>query len=153
MEESRFKRGDVISGAVLAGLGIFIVTESRNWEYTGVEGPGPGFFPTWYGIAMIVLALALVVNGLRKVSGGGPVNWHEVGNALLTWVAFTLCIALLKVLGFLLAFGLLVMFIVAVMYRRPLRIALAVAAGNMVGFYLVFPLGLGVELPVGMLGF
>ena len=148
--------GDIVSGAVLAGLGIYIVFEARGWEYLGADGPGPGFFPLWYGIAMIVLSLLLIGASVvhRAASEpGGRVNWREVGRALATWVAFTGGIALLKVLGFLLSFGLMTLFVVAVMYRRPLKVALAVAAGTALGFYLVFPLALNVSLPVGVLGF
>ena len=148
--------GDIVSGVVLAGLGIYIVFEARGWEYLGPDGPGPGFFPLWYGIAMIVLSLLLI--GASVLHGatsepGGRVNWREVGRALATWAAFTGCIALLKVLGFLLSFGLMTLFVVALMYRRPLTVALAVAAGTALGFYLVFPLALNVSLPVGVLGF
>ena len=60
---------------------------------------------------------------------------------------------LLKVLGFLLAFALFTLFLVAVMYRRPMLSALVFAAGAAVGFYLLFPVALNVELPKGVLGF
>jgi hypothetical protein len=68
------------------------------------------------------------------------------------WLAFTISIALLKVLGFMLAFGLLTFFVVALIYRRPWKVAIAVAAGTSLGFYLVFPLALSVALPVGVFG-
>lgn len=152
-DASLFKRGDVVSGALLAALGMFVVLEARQWEYLGPEGPGPGFFPLWYGMVMIVLSLALVVSGARGAAPAGRLKWREVGSALVTWTAFTVCVALLKVLGFLLAFGLLTLFVVGVMYRQPWRVALAVAAGNVIGFYLVFPLALNVALPVGIFGF
>ena len=149
-------RGDVISGAVLAGLGTYIIVESRQWDYLGIDGPGPGFFPLWYGVAMVVLSLLLIAISLTREAGAvrrKAVNWGEVGNALLTWLAFAICVGLLKVLGFLLAFALLTFFIVAVMYRRTLKAALLTAAGCALGFYLVFPLALNVSLPVGKLGF
>lgn len=104
---------------------------------------------------MVALSLLLVGMNLRGVAGGPgkPVDWREIGRALMTWAMFALCIGLLKVLGFLLAFGLLTFFVVAVMYRRPLASALTVAVGTAAGFYLVFPLALNVVLPVGKLGF
>ena len=58
-----------------------------------------------------------------------------------------------KPLGFVVSFALLTFFIAAVMYRRPVRIAATIAVASAAGFYLVFPLALGVSLPVGMLGF
>jgi putative tricarboxylic transport membrane protein len=149
------KSGDIVSGAVLAGLGIFIISEARRWEYLGPDGPGPGFFPLWYGVGMVALALLLVGMSLRQGAreSGKPVNWREISRALTAWAGLALCVGLLKVLGFLLAFGLFTFFLVAVMYRRPLAIALAVSVGTSVGFWLLFPLALNVALPVGRLGF
>ena len=149
------KIGDIVSGGVLAGLGIYIIVEARGWEYIGPDGPGPGFFPLWYGIAMVALALLLVATSLRDrgAEPGKPVNWREVGRAMLAWAGLALCVGLLKILGFLLAFGLFTLFLVAVMYRRPLGTAVAVAVGVCLGFYLLFPLALNVALPIGKLGF
>src|SRR5262245_52779331 len=72
------KKGDVISGAVLAALGVFIITQALAWDYYTLDGPGPGFFPFWYGIAMVVLSLLLIVNSARTGDDGeskGEVNW------------------------------------------------------------------------------
>jgi putative tricarboxylic transport membrane protein len=149
-------RGDLVSGAALTGLGLYIIAAARGWDYSSPDGPGPGMFPLWYGIAMVVLALGLMASSLlagKQRAETTSVNWRETGNALLAWTALALCIGLLKVLGFVLAFALLTLFIVAGVYRRPLRSALLVAGGSSLGFYLVFPLALNVPLPVGLLGF
>ena len=149
------KSGDVLSGTVLAGLGAYIIAEARGWEYLGPDGPGPGFFPMWYGIAMVALSLFLVgVTALRPaLTERKPVNRGEVARALATWAAFAGSIGLLKVLGFLLSFALLTLFVVSVMYRRPLATGLVVAVSSSAGFYLLFPLALNVSLPAGVLGF
>lgn len=149
-------RGEIISGVVLAALGVYIVTEAARWEYLGPDGPGPGFFPIWYGIAMVALAIVLVVqNFMTKaaVADGKPVNWREMGRVFIAWAGFVASVMLLKVLGFILSFGFFVLFIVAGLYRRPWRVAISVAAGCAAGFYLVFPLALNVRLPTGILGF
>ena len=149
------KIGDIVSGGVLAGLGVYIIVEATGWEYLGPDGPGPGFFPLWYGIAMAALALLLVATSLwgRGAEPDPAANWREVGRAMLAWAGLALCVGLLKILGFLLAFGLFTFFLVAVMYRRSLGTALAVSMGICVTFYLLFPLALNVALPVGKLGF
>lgn len=149
------KTGDIVSGAVLAGLGVFIIVEARGWEYLGPDGPGPGFFPLWYGMCMVALSVLLVAMSLVQRAGvpAKPVNWHEVGRALAAWAGLALCVGFLKILGFLLAFGLFTFFLVAVMYRRSLGTAVAVSVGMSAGFYLLFPLALNVALPVGKLGF
>jgi putative tricarboxylic transport membrane protein len=149
-------RGEVVSGVVLAALGVYIVTEAARWEYLGPDGPGPGFFPLWYGIAMVALAALLVVqNFMAKPAEaeGAPANWREIGRALMTWGGFVVSVALLKLLGFILSFALFTFFVVAGLYRRSLVIAASTAAGCAAGFYLVFPFALNVRLPVGFLGF
>ena len=149
------KTGDTVSGGVLAGLGLFIVLEARGWEYLGPDGPGPGFFPLWYGACMIALSILLVAMSFRHGDGepGVAANWREIGRVLASWAGFALCVGLLKVLGFLLAFALFTFFLVAIMSGRPRGTAVAVAVGMSLGFYLLFPLALNVALPVGRLGF
>ena len=72
-QKSWFLKGDVVSGAVLAALGVYIISEARQWNYVGPEGPGPGFFPLWYGIAMVILSLWLVVvSAVRPAAAGAP---------------------------------------------------------------------------------
>jgi len=145
--------GDVLSGLVLAALGIYVLIEARGWNYMSEEGPGPGFFPLWYGIAMVVLSLVLVLRSAINPAPGAPADWTAIGRALLAWAAFAGCVALMQPLGFLLSFALLTLFVVAVMYGRPLKIAMAAAVGNAVVFYFLFVLALDLSLPVGPLGF
>lgn len=145
--------GDVLSGLVLVALGVYIIIEARGWNYMSEEGPGPGFFPLWYGIAMVVLSLLLVLRSAVGAGAGKPVEWAGVRRALLAWVAFAVCVALMQPLGFVLSLALLTLFVMAGMYGRPLKMALAAAVGNAAGFYLVFVLALGLSLPVGPLGF
>lgn len=152
-QKSWFMKGDVVSGAVLAALGVYIISEARQWNYSGPEGPGPGFFPLWYGIAMVTLSLGMLVAAAVKPAPAGKTDWRGIGHALLVWGVFAACTALLKVLGLLTVLALLTLFIVSVMYGKPLKIACAAAAGTSLGFYLVFPLALNVSLPVGPLGF
>src|SRR5262249_38116509 len=125
-----FKKGDVISGAVLAALGVYIITQARAWDYYTLDGPGPGFFPFWYGVAMVVLSLLLIVNSARTGNDGeskGGMDWPATGRAMMTWLAFAVSVALMDFLGFLISFALLAFFLVAVIFRRPFTTAAVVA--------------------------
>ena len=51
----RAGNADLWSGLALAALGGYIIVQASGWEYLGSDGPGPGFFPLWYGIAMAAL--------------------------------------------------------------------------------------------------
>ena len=154
MEDRTRNSGDLWSGVALAALGAYIVIQARQWEYLGPEGPGPGFFPLWYGVAMLGLSALLIVSNLRRrFDRGNAIEWIRVGRALSTWFALAASVALFKPLGFVVSFALLTYFIVAVMYRRPLKIAALTAVASAAGFHLVFDRALGVPLPAGFLGF
>jgi putative tricarboxylic transport membrane protein len=134
---------DFWSGLALVALGVYILLETRGWEYLSQEGPGPAFFPRWYGLAIFVLGAALAVGGAKST----PVEWRGAGRALGAWAVLAGSIALMKFAGFALGFAVLTYFIVAWMYRRP-ALQAALVAGAMLGaFYLIFALALGVALP------
>jgi len=136
---------DFWSGLALAALAVYIIVQAAGWEYAGPDGPGPGFFPLWYGIVMAVLSAVLVVSSvLRKPE---TVDWRGAGRAFAIWLALALSVAALKLVGFVIAFAVLTFFVVAVMYRRPVRVAAIVAVALAAGFYVLFPLVLGVNLP------
>jgi putative tricarboxylic transport membrane protein len=154
MEDRTRKSGDLWSGVALAALGLYIIVQARQWEYLGPEGPGAGFFPLWYGVAILGLSALLIVSQLRRRSArANAIEWVKVGRAFSTWFALAVSVALFKPLGFAVGFALLTYFIVAVMYRRPLKTAALVAVAGAAGFYLVFDRALSVPLPVGVLGF
>lgn len=137
---------DFWSGLALGGLGAYIIFAASRWEYLGADGPGPGFFPLWYGIAMAALSLFLMASSL-KGKDEERIDWSGAGRAFSTWAALAASVAALKLAGFLVSFAALTFFIVAVMYRRPLWVAAAVAIVGAAAFYAVFALALGVKLP------
>lgn len=155
MEEGSRRSGDLWSGVALALLGLYIVVQAWQWDYLGPEGPGAGFFPLWYGLAILALSLVLVVSNLRRraPAAGAGVDWRRAGRALSAWLALVVAVALFKVLGFVAGLALLTYFVVAVMYRKPAATAAITAAAIGAGFYLVFDLALGLPLPSGLLGF
>src|SRR5262245_61003994 len=152
--EGGTRSGDLWSGVALGLLGVFIVAQAWQWEYSSPEGPGAGFFPLWYGIAMLALSVVLVASHFRRAKGEGrPLDWARVRRALAIWLALAISVALFKLIGFVAGFALLSYFIVAVMYGKPAKTAAIVAAATAAGFYLVFDLALGLALPAGVLGF
>jgi len=154
MEEGTRRSGDLWSGVALALLGAYIIVQAWQWDYMTPEGPGPGFFPLWYGIAILALAALLVVSHAKRVTAHrSAVGWRRVARALSTWLALAVSVASFNTLGFVVGFALLTYFIVAVMYRKPRLTAAIVAAASGAGFYLIFDQALGVSLPTGILGF
>lgn len=149
------KAADLWPGLLLLGLGIYILANVPQWTVIGEDGPGPGLFPLIEGIAIVALSVLLIVISLSRRSASEPLieNVLNCWRSLATWAALMVSALLLNVLGFLVSFGLLTLFMVTVMYQRSLLVGLAVAFGSSLGFYLFFTAALGVRLPIGMIGF
>lgn len=150
---STMRQGEIFSGLVLAGLGLFIVAKSSQWVLLGKDGPGPGFFPLIYGLLMVVLSLALITQALlRRPLAASPEAEPQntsVTAALGVWLAFTVAILMMKAIGFMVALGFLVLFMTRVIFSRSTKFSVISALLVPLGFYLIFKLGLQVQLPVG----
>jgi len=142
----RSRSPDFWSGLALAALGGTIVYEARGWEYLGQDGPGPGFFPLWYGIVMVALSLLLTITSFRSTSEEA-IDWRGAGRAFATWAALVIAVALMKWTGFAVAFAALTFFIACVMYRRRLWVGAVSGVVAAAAFYAVFVLALDVKLP------
>ena len=145
------RSGDFWSGLALAALGTYVVVSAHSWDYMTDEGPGAGFFPTWYGALMVVLSVLLVLGAVLKPQPRVDVAWKDVGRAMAAWGAFVACIAAMPYLGFAISFALLTFFIVKVMCGERARTAILVAVIGAAGFYATFDWALDLSLPHGML--
>jgi hypothetical protein len=151
------RRLDVISGAALSILGVYILFTARKWEFIGVNGPGPGFFPFVYGLIMLVAASALTINALRSSGGQTRAEPSEPATdrgglvaAMLTLGALAASLPLMWVLGFVIGFGLVLFFILRFVFGRPLLGAAITAAAIVLALHLTFPVLLGSPLPTGV---
>jgi hypothetical protein len=104
----------------------------------------------WYGGAMVVLSVLLVVGAVLKPREATPIAWKDVSRAIGAWVVFVACVASMPLLGFLVSFALLTAFIVKVMCGEKLRTAVIVAVVGSVGFYALFEMALDLTLPHGL---
>jgi hypothetical protein len=104
---------------------------------------------------MVVLTLALIVSAVARKARAPQESLDRaaLGRALGTWAAFAGAAALMKPLGFVVSFALLVFFVVAVVFRKALATAAVTAVCAALAFYIIFPLALDVALPKGFLGF
>lgn len=146
--------GDIVGGATLTALGAYVTMRALQWEILGPEGPGPGFFPVGYGVLMVVLALTLVWRGLRKsAAAAAHVDWSGHARALLTWTVLAAALLAMQWIGFVAAFAALSLFVARHVFHRSWGAAVLVALACPIGFWVVFPVGLGVSLPAGPWGF
>jgi putative tricarboxylic transport membrane protein len=149
----RWKDANFIAGLILACLSIYIIYTANHWTKFNSEGPGPGFFPFGYGLLMLGLSVALIYQRLTA-SAAAPAATHAADRAgrtaaFLSWAGIIASIPLMWLLGFVIGFGLFVVFMVRVVFGRSWRTSVITAAAISGSLYLVFPVLLGAALPVG----
>jgi len=147
---------DRFAGAGLLALGVaFAAGALKQYDYWGPNGPGPAFLPFWLGLAMAVLATALLLGALRAAEAGPA--WFPRGEGLrrvlLVLGATTALVLLLNVLGMVVATLLFLLVLFRGIDRLPWPLSLAVALAIAGLNFLVFTYWLRVPMPVGPFGF
>jgi high-affinity Fe2+/Pb2+ permease len=150
------RSADRIAGAALLALAVaFSAGALRQWAYWGENGPGPAFLPFWLGLVMAILAVMLLVSGLRSPDSSEA--WLPSGESLRRLVlvlAITVAfVALLGVLGMTIATVLFLVVLIRYLDHQRWLVALAVALAVAALNYVVFTRWLGVPLPTGPFGF
>jgi putative tricarboxylic transport membrane protein len=149
-------KSNLIAAACLAAFGIYVVYVGSKLSYVSEVGPGPGFFPFWIGIGLLLFGayqMVLSYASARRHSGPVAPLWLGSGRALGAWLGLAVAIALFRWIGFALSFVLLAIFLIVVLDRRPVVLAVGIGAGLALAFYIVFEFALGVSLPKGPWGF
>jgi putative tricarboxylic transport membrane protein len=149
-------KSNLIAAACLAAFGIYVVYVGSMLSYVSEVGPGPGFFPFWIGIGLQLFGayqMVLSYASARRHSGPVAPLWSGSGRALGAWLGLAVAIALFRWIGFALSFVMLTIFLIVVLDRRPVVLAVGIGAGLALAFYIVFEFALGVSLPKGPWGF
>ena len=153
MTTRKLPYGDMLSGLFITALSIYIVTVSIPWGVYGPAGPGPAFFPLIYGGVMLLLGLALLGRGLLgRAMAARPDTGDAEGRraALATWLALAASIPAMMVLGFLGGFSLFSLFMVKLIFKKPLLTSVIAAVAITGGLYLLFQVLLDIDLPAGL---
>jgi hypothetical protein len=158
--------GQAIAFGVLAALGAAVFGTSFGFGILLDGGRvGPGLLPMVLGLLLLLLAGVQLLVRLRRLRAGGEAapagggtdvfgrtDAQRVRQLWQVVIALPVTVLLVPLLGFLPAFGLLVLFVSAVVERRPPLVALLVAAIAVAAGYGVFEEFLDVPLPTGLLG-
>jgi hypothetical protein len=147
------RKADLVSSALLLACALaFSAGALKYYDYWGEGGPGPAFLPFWLGLVMALLALAMLVRNLKDKNAGEA--WLPEGKARRRVVAVIvitiLFVALLKVLGMVVASVLYLAVLMRYLERNPWRLTAAVSLGAAGVNYLVFAYWLKVPFPEGM---
>lgn len=149
------KRADVVSGAVLFVVSAILFYQSSKLEMVyGNSIPGTGFLPYWLSLAMVLLSLILIVNGVRSLGSGATLRWPP-GKGLI-WIVTTIgalaaYTMLATVVGYIISTFAFLLVLVRMLssYRWHTLVAFSLAVS--VGLYAIFGLWLQMTLPTGFL--
>jgi len=151
------KKGDRVFSIICMGLSLWLILESRRFDYLSKFGPGPGFLPFWLGIILGLIALFAFVNTFRwkrKYEGDEPrlPGWgslKRVGIIMLIMAGFALFV---NSLGFILTMFFFVTILLFVLegvgFLKSLFYGLTFSAS----VFLIFRYWMELDLPKGLLG-
>ncbi len=141
-----------IVALVLLVFGAGFLLAARRYAFGSPNAPGPGFLPMILGVAFALLALILLVRPGRPPEQALPPDRAATVRIVATLAFLAAAIVVLDRLGFLVTATLLMLGLLLVLDRRPVR-DLLLAPISTVAVYVVFKVWLHVPLPAGVLSF
>ncbi len=181
MESVRLKVAGIAFTAVLAAVGIMVVVGGLDYGMFGEKGRiGPGFLPVVSGGLVALFALSDIVSRVRSrrhiaderellldpesataleaeatvpdIDIFGRTQKQRNGQLIAVIGILVGSVILVELIGFILAFGLMLVVCAVLVERRKLLPSLLVAFIALGVAYLVFGVLLRVPLPQGLLG-
>jgi putative tricarboxylic transport membrane protein len=151
------RRYQISSAGFLLLLGAFFCFEARTLAIGRIVQPGPGFFPFWLGLALVILSLALIGKGFHErieaasVSQGlwKGLRWEKV---IFSLGALLLYAFFLESLGYILSTFLLMFFLFRTIEAQRWPVVILGSVITSFVTYILFRLWLQVQLPMGLWG-
>ncbi len=146
------KKSDVGSALFFIILGGFMAWQAAKLSIGSPRMPGPGFFPFCLSIFLIIVALIILLRGLKlppRVQESGQ-KWGRVTLALVAIFVYAL---VLETLGYLISTFVLMVLLLNMMGKRSWWFAPTVSAIITLASYILFKVWLEVLLPRGWIGF
>ena len=142
--------GDILGGALLIAIGLFAAIYALRYDVGTAGHMGPGYFPVVLGLVLIGLGVIIAVPAFARKGEAIEFRWQPLGLVIASIVLFALT---LRPLGLVLA-TVASVFVAASADRNFSWTGRAVvSAGIALLVYLIFRLGLGMNLPVWPRGF
>lgn len=138
---------DILGGLLLIGIGGYVAAHAAlSYDLGTVLRMGPGMFPTTLGVLLAGLGVLILVPALFRAGPALPrVKLRATVAIVLGLAAFALTIRWLGIVPAIFAQTIIVSF---ADNRLGLAGALALAAGLSIAAVLIFPLALGLPIPI-----
>jgi hypothetical protein len=152
------RRVDIFVGTISVIFAGFVFTQAIALDFfQRSEIPGPGFLPVLLAITIGILGVVIVATRLvgndKQFGAFSWPSWNEFRRSLSVWIAFTVSIAVMELLGFFIASALLIAVLLLGVERLRSIGAIATVIIIPLVCWLLFHVALKVPLPVGPWGF
>jgi len=145
----RFGQGEVILALLFAALGLLWIATAFGMPFWQGFAPQSGFVPFWYGVILVGLSAAMVINLVRQKEAAAE---PPIGKPLVVLATLAGGIIGLQVAGFGPSIFLMLLFLFAVVEKLPAIRSTVVAAATTGILLLIFKAWLRIPLPTGPLG-
>ncbi|MDF2523093.1 MAG: hypothetical protein K0R31_734 [Clostridiales bacterium] len=141
-----------IASAVLFLFGIYIIIGSLNLDYMDKFTPGPGFLPLWTGIIIALLAIVIAAMTFTKRTDNRPSQFSKkdipdfsiiIGGSIVVLIATPF-------VGLAVALGIMSGGMARLWGEKNWVKVVALAILTPVLLHLIFAVGLGVPMPMGL---
>lgn len=142
---------DRVAGVALVVFGLYVLWESRVLPLGTLYNPGPAYMP-------VVLALLVILFGVLTAATGGAaprlagVGWGEWRHALVILGVCAFAALGLERLGWRITIGLGLAFLLGMVERKGVLVAVAFSLGLALATFYLFDTLLRVPLPRGPFG-
>ncbi len=148
------KHLDRLLGAAMAALGLAVAMTGYGLGYMQKQKAGPGFLPVWVGIGILALGIAIFAVSFSKKADGGrnPFEKKEFINMAFLVGGTVAVIALTPLIGLVIPLGLMGGAYARAMGTKSVRKIAALVVFIPAAMFLIFGVGLRVQLPMGIFG-
>lgn len=144
-------RGELVGGALCAAFGGVWIATALGLPYMGDFAPGSGFLPLWLGVCLVGLSAVHVLSCLRTRAPHLPTGHGR--KVLAVALGLVVCVAVIEPLGFVVAVGAYLLFLLRVVEKESWPTSLGVTFGAIAVLFGLFRVWLQVPLPKGPWGF
>jgi hypothetical protein len=148
----RLLNADVAIATIMLALGGYWLIAAIPYGLWRGTTPATGFLPFWYGVLLVLLAGAILVQRVRQGAdeAGDPIDSPR--KPLIILLVVIAAVLGLETVGFVTSIFLTMLILFVVVEKLPLVPAAVVSAAVTAVLYFMFGKWLGVPLPAGLLG-
>ncbi|MDD7972361.1 tripartite tricarboxylate transporter TctB family protein [Roseinatronobacter alkalisoli] len=142
--------GDILGGALMIGFGIFAMIYAQRYSFGSVSQMGPGFFPVVLGGVLAVLGALIILPALARPGPDLEFNWKTLFFVIGAIIVFAFT---LRPLGLIVATMAAVLLAASAERKFSLKGRVLLAAGIAALVFVIFRVGLRMNIPVWPRGF